>query len=311
MNMIPPVRHLISISDLTDDDLVAIVTQGARFAGCPDARPPALLGLVTGMYFRKTSTRTRCAFSVGALRLGGQIVALGPDDLQTGTGETIEDTGRVLSRMFDLLVARTAAGTEELRTWSAQARMAVINAMSLEEHPTQALADLTTLQCHFGQIDDLRILYIGEGNSTAAALVLALTRFSGVELHLRTPPGYGLDPAVRARGVAQAKRAGGALAERHDMAAIPHDVDVVYTSRWRTTGTVKPYPNWRGTFAPFQVGAELWRKSPTAVFMHDLPAHRGEEVTAEVLDGEASIAFAQAGNKLHSAMSVLSWCSGR
>jgi ornithine carbamoyltransferase len=306
-----PVRHLISISDLTDDDLVAIVTQGVKFAGGLDAGAKTLDGLVAGTYFRKTSTRTRCAFSVGALRLGAQIVALGPDDLQMCTGETSEDTGRVLAMMFDLLVARTTGATDELRTWSGQERMAVINAMSAEEHPTQALADLTTLQRHFGQIENLRVLYVGEGNNTAAALVLALTRFSGVELQLRTPPGYGLDPVVRARGDTQAEHAKGALAERHDMAALPHDLDVIYTTRWQTTGTAKPDPNWRDTFAPFQVRAEFWRHSPAAVFMHDLPANRGEEVTAEVLDGGASIAFTQAENKLYSAMSVLGWCSGQ
>lgn len=305
-----PVRHLISISDLTDDDLVAIATQGAKFAGGSDAGP-TLHGLVAGAYFRKTSTRTRCAFSVGALRLGAQVVALGPDDLQMCTGETSEDTGRVLAGMFDLLVARTTGATDELRTWSAQERMAVINAMSAEEHPTQALADLTTLQRHFGQIENLRVVYAGEGNNTAVALVLALTRFSGVELHVRTPPGYGLDPVVRARGVTQAEQAKGVFTERHDMAALPPDLDVIYTTRWQTTGTAKPDPDWRDIFAPFQVRAELWRHSPAAVFMHDLPAHRGEEVTAEVLDGEASIAFTQAENKLYSAMSVLAWCSGQ
>ena len=304
------VRHLISLNDLTDGDLVSIVAEGARFGTDPSYRPQGLDGLVAGIYFRKTSTRTRCAFSVGAIRLGAQIVSLGPDDLQTNTGETAADTGRVLSGMFDLLVARTAADTDEMRLWSSQGRMAVVNAMSAQEHPTQALADLTTLHNHFGHIEGLNILYIGEGNSTAAALALALTRYPGLMLELRTPPGYGLSPAVRARAEAQATRAGAVVIERHEMAELPNSVDVIYTTRWRTTGSVKSDSGWREVFAPFQVNARLWRDNPKAAFMHDLPAHRGEEVTSDVLDGTASIAFQQAENKLYSAMAVLAWCRG-
>ncbi|HEX5993848.1 MAG TPA: hypothetical protein VFY84_01765, partial [Jiangellales bacterium] len=140
-----PRRHLISIDDLSDADLQWIVSRGARYARSPRRQDRPLEGLIAGIYFRKTSTRTRTAFSSGALRLGAQIIKYGPDDLQTNTDETIEDTGRVLSRMIDILVARTAAATEELRTLAAQNRMAVVNAMSAEEHPTQALTDLTTL----------------------------------------------------------------------------------------------------------------------------------------------------------------------
>jgi ornithine carbamoyltransferase len=304
-------RHLISTDDLSDDELVSIVTLATQLAGAASPPPRTLDGSIACIYFQHTSTRTRCAFSVGALRLGAQIVTLGPHDLQTNTRETFDDTMRVLSGMFDVLVARTAARSDELRRWSAQGRMAVINAMAVEEHPTQALADLSTLQHHFGQIENLRVLYVGEGNNSAAALALALTRFRGVALELRTPPGYGLDPAVLARAAARAERAGAVLVERHDMAALPRDIDVIYTTRWQTTGTVKPDPAWHTIFAPFQVKADLWEHSPRAVFMHDLPAHRGEEVTAEVLDGKASIAFVQAEHKLYSAMAVLSWCRAR
>ncbi|MDT9701826.1 ornithine carbamoyltransferase [Streptomyces sp. P17] len=303
-----PVRHLISIDDLDDTDLRSLVARGAAFSARAAGRPGPLAGDVVGIYFSKTSTRTRTAFSSGALRLGAQIIAYGPGDLQLNTGETSEDTGRVMSRMLDVLVARTAGDPAEMRAWAAQDRMAVVNAMSADEHPTQALTDLTTLQGQFGQIDGLRILYVGEGNNTASALALALTRFPGVEFELRTPPGYGLAPSFAARAAEQAARSGARFAERHDMAGLPADLDVVYTTRWQTTGTAKPDANWREIFAPFQVTRALWEASPKAVFMHDLPAHRGEEVTAEVLDGPESIAFAQAENKMHSAMAVLEWC---
>ena len=301
-------RHLISLDDLADDDLRAIVHRAVQLAGRPRSAGTSLQGDVVGIHFRKTSTRTRTAFSAGALRLGAQIIAYGPGDLQTNTGETIEDTGRVLSSMLDVLVARTAAGPAELRTLAAQDRMAVINAMSEDEHPTQALADLTTLVRRFGRVDGLRVLYLGEGNNSAAALALALSRFPGVELHLRTPPEYGLTPDVLARAGAHATRSGASIVESHDPDDLPSDVDVVYTTRWETTGTSKPDPDWRKAFTPFQVTTDLWLTSPRAVFLHDLPAHRGEEVTTEVLDGQHSIAFAQAENKLYSAMAVLEWC---
>jgi ornithine carbamoyltransferase len=303
-------RSVVSTDDLTDEQLRAVVDRGVEFATGRAAAAAPLAGRIAGMYFRMTSTRTRTAFSSGALRLGAQIITFGPADLQTNTGESTEDTGRVLSRMLDVLVARTGGESAELRGWAAQNRMSVVNAMSAVEHPTQALTDLTTMSCHFGRIDGLRVLYVGEGNNTAAALALTLGRYRGAELMLRTPPGYGLVGEVRARALAHAARCGATVRERHDMDDLPTDVDVIYTTRWRTTGTSKTDPRWRGVFAPFQVTAALWQASPKALFMHDLPAHRGEEVTADVLDGPASIAFEQAENKMHSAMAVLEWCRG-
>jgi ornithine carbamoyltransferase len=301
------VGHLISIGDLSDEDLRFIVARGAEFA--TGTGVPALFdGRIVGLYFAKTSTRTRTAFSAGALRLGARIITFGPGDLQTNTGETLEDTGAVLSQMLDVLVARTAADPAELRAWTGQRRMRVVNAMTADEHPTQALADVTMLERHFGHVEDLRILYVGEGNNTAAALALALARFPGVRLELRTPPGYGLAPATLAEATTQARRHSAVLTERHDMEDLPVPVDVIYTTRWETTGSSKKDPNWREIFTPFQVSSDLWTERPKAVFMHDLPAHRGEEVTADVLDGPASIAFSQAGNKMYSAMAVLEWC---
>jgi ornithine carbamoyltransferase len=289
---------LVSIDDLTDADLHAIVERGVAYASGRAGEGQPLTGKVVGIYFRMTSTRTRTAFSSGALRLGGRIVTFGPDDLQTNTGESVADTGGVLGRMLDAVVCRTGRPQRELADWAALRTMSVVNAMTAEEHPTQALADLTTLWHRFGELSGLRVLYVGEGNNTAAALARAMPRF-GIELDLRTPPGYGLDAAVAALSPS---------VERHDMDDLPRDVDVVYTTRWQTTGTSKPDPLWRQVFEPFQVTEQLMKANPDAVFMHDLPAHRGDEVTAEVIDGLASIVFEQAEHKMHSAMAVLEWC---
>jgi ornithine carbamoyltransferase len=302
------VRHLISIDDLTDEDLRSIVTRAnqLRIAG---RRPERTLdGCVLGTYFKRTSTRTRTGFTAAALRLGAEVIAFGPADLQLNTGESIEDTGRVLSGMLDVLVARTADSEADLRAMATQRRMSIVNAMTAEEHPTQALADLTTLLGRFGRIDGLRVLYVGEGNNTAAALALALARLDNAYLELRTPPGYGLADDLSSRARLRAAAGSARLVERHDLGDLPTGCDVVYTTRWQTTGTSKATDDWRERFAPFQVNGEMMRANPKAVFMHDLPAHRGEEVTAEVLDGPASVAFDQAENKMYSAMAILEWC---
>ncbi|MCK9868136.1 ornithine carbamoyltransferase [Nocardiopsis dassonvillei] len=300
-------RHLISLWDLSTEAIESIVERGRAFASDPTAHPDVLRGKVIGVYFRKTSTRTRSAFSVGAMRLGAGVVAYGPDDLQLNTGETVEDTARVLSGMLDGLVARTSADPAELRALADQPAMAVVNAMTADEHPTQALADLTTLAQRFGGLRGLGCVYVGEGNNTASALALALSRFPGTSLELRVPAGYGLAPRTLDQARRLAAQNGATVVERHDMEDLPADADVVYTTRWQTTGTTKADPDWRNAFEPFRVDSRVLDRCPEAVFMHDLPAHRGEEVTARVLDGPRSIAFEQARNKLHSAMAVLEW----
>jgi ornithine carbamoyltransferase len=299
--------HLLSLSDLRPEDIRAIVERGAAFSRGENGRG-LLASRVVGIYFRKTSTRTRTAFSSAALRLGADVIGYGPHDLQENTGETFEDTGRVFVGMLDALVARTAGPPEELRGLARQTRMAVVNAMTADEHPTQALADLTTMRLHLGAFEGLHVLYLGEGNNTAAALALAFSRFRGCVLELRTPAGYGLDPRILGRARSHAAQAGAIIVERHDLGDLPHDPDVVYTTRWQTTGTNKADPDWRAAFRPFQVTEALMERYDRAVFMHDLPAHRGEEVEAAVLDGPRSIAFDQADTKLHSGMAVLEWC---
>ncbi|WP_173074462.1 ornithine carbamoyltransferase [Phytohabitans rumicis] len=300
--------HLVSLRDVTDADLEYLVRRGVWFASEQAAAHRPLTGTVVGGYFSKTSTRTRTAFASAALRLGAGHIAYGPADLQLVTGESMEDTAHVLSRMLDALVVRTADDPAEVRALASQSRMSVVNAMTADEHPTQAVADLTTLMRHFGRINGLRILYVGEGNNTAAALALALSRFPDVELCLATPPGYGIAKGILDLAQEQAAAHGGRVTQCHDLDAAPRGAEVVYATRWQTTGTSKPDPRWQEIFRPFQVNEALMGRHPGAVFMHDLPAHRGEDVAAEVIDGPASIAFDQAEHKAHSAKAVLEWC---
>jgi len=304
-------RHLLSLADLEPSDIVDIVNRTERIATGRQEGVPSLSGKAVGIYFCKTSTRTRTAFSLGAAQLGATVVAYGPHDLQLNTGETVQDTARVLSEYLDALVIRTAECIDEMKLFASQQSMSVINAMSDTEHPTQALADLAMLQRYFGQLRGLTVLYLGEGNSTAAGLALAISKVPQMHLTLLTPDGYGLPQEIFAQSQRFARRSGSQIEQYHDLAYLPQQVDVVYTARWQTTGSSKSDPHWRTAFRPFTVTERLMEsvsKAAGTIFMHDLPAVRGEDVTSDVLDGSQSIAFQQAGNKLFGAMAVLEWC---
>jgi ornithine carbamoyltransferase len=304
-------RHLLSIADLEQADFQQLIRESAGFARDSHSTAPRLARRCIGVYFRKPSTRTRTSFIVGTVRLGGFPVVYGPADLQVSTGESIGDTVRVLSGYLDALVIRSAADAAELRTMAAIDRLPIVNAMTADEHPTQAISDLAMLTRHFGTLEGLRLLYAGEGNNTAASLALAVSRVAGMELVLLTPQGYGLAPAVSRCAAALAQRFGGRIAELHEIPARAEPFDVLYTTRWQTTGTEKHDPIWRERFAPFRVDQAMMGRfgDPSrTVFMHDLPAVRGEDCDTATIDGRRSIAFEQAHQKLYTAMAVLDWC---
>jgi ornithine carbamoyltransferase len=302
-------RHVLSMLDLSPDEVLYLCRRAIQIKHAA-ADPQTLRGRTVGVYFRKSSTRTRLGFMAGAGRLGATVIHLGPSDLQTTTGETLADTARVLAGYLHVLVMRTNESVAEMQTFAAHPGMSVINALSAEEHPTQALADLTTLLEHFGRIDGLSLLYCGEGNKTAAALALAASRLPGTRLMLATPAGYGLDPQTLAVARSLATTHGATIEEIHDPGAVRDGVDVIYTSRWQEMGVSKPDPDWKARFAPFRVTQALVDRvsGPSTVFMHDLPAVRGEDVDDAVLDGARSLAWVQAQHKMFSAMSVMEWC---
>ncbi|MEM6684371.1 MAG: ornithine carbamoyltransferase [Bacteroidota bacterium] len=301
-------KHIISLKDISPQEMMEIVNRGVAFANGDVALGHQLKGQIVGIYFTKTSTRTRTSFSSAALRLGAQIIAYGPNDLQINTGESIEDTKEVFSRMLDGLVVRTAGDPALLRTLASQPRMSVVNAMTADEHPTQALADLTTIKQHFGDLQGLSIVYFGEGNNTTTALALAIAKLPNMKISFFTPPNYNIDPLLLKYAQEEGAQRNTIIEEFHEVTQLPSGADIVYTTRWETTGTTKPDPNWRELFEPFAVTQALMDKFPKAIFMHDLPAHRGDEVESAVIDGAKSIVFDQAENKAHSAKAVLEWC---
>jgi len=308
------VRHVLTVASLGRKELLQLVEYSlAITAGrVMDQRP--LAGKVIGAYFRKSSTRTRTAFTVCAMKLGASVIGYGPNDLQITTGETLSDTGRVLANYLDALVIRTNDSMSEMQELAGQDRMAVINAMSGEEHPTQAIADLVTIHEALGRLEGVHVLYLGEGNNTLASLALAMSLIPKMRLTMVTPPGYGLAPEFLHRAQALAEHSGAAVVQHHDMDRLPRDVDVVYTARWLTMGVPKTDENWLPKFRPYcitpAVMAQVSRLDGTTVFMHDLPAMRGFEVVDEVFDGSQSIAFRQAFHKMTSAMAVLAWATG-
>lgn len=306
-------RHVLSIADLSTEILLRLVDDGVAIArGAWDAHKP-LAGKVVGIYFKKSSTRTRTSFTVGAMKLGASTISYGPNDLQIVTGETLQDTARVLANYLDALVIRTNEPIAEMRALAGQGRlsiMSIINAMSDNEHPTQAIADLVALKEAFGRLEGLHVLYIGEGNNTTAALALAFGMLPGMRLTIITPEGYGVPADIidQARGFAV--HTGSSIEQHHAMDAIPQGVDVVYTTRWLTMGVQKKDDDWLDRFRPYTVTPAVMTRAskPGTMFMHDLPAMRGYEVVDEVLDGPQSIAFRQAYHKMTSAMAVLHWC---
>jgi ornithine carbamoyltransferase len=288
------------------DDAIAIAA--GRWA---DARP--LAGRIVGIYFAKTSTRTRTSFTAGAIRLGAEVIAYGPNDLQVATGETLEDTGRVLAQYVDALVVRTNGDIAEMHALASQDRMSVVNAMSANEHPTQAMADLSAIKERFGTLDGVHVLHLGEGNNTVTAQMIAFAQIPGLRLTVVTPEGYGAPAAIVEQAHSLAKNSGARIEQHHRIDRLPREVDVVYTSRWNTMGVPKSDPDWLAKFRPYAVTATLVRdvarRDGRTIFLHDLPAMRGYEVTDEVLDGPISLALRLAFHKMTSAMAVLAHCA--
>ncbi len=304
-------KHVLSLAEIGPRNLARLLDYSMDIVSGRKGGERPLEGKVVGIYFRGTSTRTRTAFTVAALKLGGSVITYGPQELQINTGETVADTGRVLSGYLDAIVIRTNGPLDEMKAFAAQDKMAVVNAMSEDEHPTQAIADLVTIREAFGRLDDVHILYLGEGNNSAAALALAVALTPGMSLTLVTPEGYGVPDAVLETANDLARQNHSRVEQHHRMDLLPRQVDVVYTTRWQTMGVPKADPDWREKFDPYRVTEEVMgrvSKNSGTIFLHDLPAIRGSEVVNEVLDGPQSLAFRQAEHKLTSAIAVLNWC---
>ncbi len=280
----PPIPDdLLRVSDLEAESLAALLDLAADMKTRPHGFVEALRGDTLVCFFEKPSTRTRVSFAAAAERLGMFPLLIRPDELQLGRGETVEDTARTLSGYAQAIVIRTFA-QETVERIAAAAKAPVINALTDDHHPCQALADLLTLRERFGRLEGLRVAYVGDGNNVATSLVEA-GALAGMDVVVACPPGY--EPKV-----------GGARVV-HDPREAVADADAVYTDVWVSMGEESEREERLRTMEPYRVDQALMAAARAdTVFMHCLPAHRGEEVTADVIDGPQSVVWQQAENRL-------------
>jgi ornithine carbamoyltransferase len=291
--------HLISLETYSRADIEELLLLAERIKADPQAYRAALAGRTLAMIFEKPSTRTRVSFEAGMFELGGLAMFLDSDSLQLQRGEPVADTARVLSRYVDGIVARVNSH-ETVLTLAQHASVPVINGLSDRLHPCQALADFFTLRERRGRLEGLTLTYVGDGNNVCHELMLGAAKL-GVRMRVATPKGFEPDPAVTASAAQEARRAGGAAPELgHDPLQAARGADAIYTDVWVSMGQEQEADARRRVFAGFSVTEEMMSLAgPEAVFMHCLPAHRGEEVAAGVIDGARSIVFDQAENRLH------------
>jgi ornithine carbamoyltransferase len=309
--MPPELLALAGADLLSSADLSAAQSQGLLHLAAAIKRGesrPQLDGRVLGLIFTKASTRTRVSFTVAMARLGGQTVDLNPAVTQVGRGEPIEDTARVLSRYVDALAIRTFAQAD-LEHYAQAATIPVVNALTDLEHPCQALADYLTLQENFGQLKGLTLAYVGDGNNVAHSLLLS-GALLGVNVRIGCPVGF--EPAAAVLAQARALAGGRCCLEvvADPMAAVT-GAQAIYTDVWASMGQEQEQQDREKAFKGFCLNQELLNAAdPAAIVLHCLPAHRGEEISAEVLEGPASRVFDQAENRLHAQQALLATLLG-
>jgi ornithine carbamoyltransferase len=296
---------LLRISDLDARQLYVLLDLAAEMKAAPHGWETALHGDTVAMFFEKPSTRTRVSFAAACQHLGALPLGLRPDELQLGRGEPISDTARVLSGYSSAIVVRTFAQAL-LDEMAAFADKPVINALTDDHHPCQALADLLTIRERFGSLQGIRVAYLGDGNNVAHSLMEA-GALAGMHVVVGTPAGFEPDPAITDKAAAAALAHGGSISVVHEPAEAVAGANAVYTDVWVSMGDDEASRAKRAAvMAAYQVDTELMRHADReAIFLHCLPAHRGEEVAAEVIDGPASVVFRQAENRLWTEEAVL------
>jgi ornithine carbamoyltransferase len=304
-------KDLLAISDLTRKDIDAILKRSAALKKSlkRGASRPTLKGKTLGMIFEKSSTRTRVSFEVGMFQLGGMALFLSAADLQIRRGEPIADTGRTLSRYVDGIMIRTfeQATVEEL---AKHAEIPVINGLTDLHHPCQALADLFTIREKRKKLAGLKLAYVGDGNNVATSLMQACVAV-GMHFSIAGPEGYGLDESVLHGARKIARQTGARVMISSDPYLAVKNADVVYTDVWASMGQEAEHARRLKAFRGYQVDGRLLKAAgKNALVMHCMPAHRGEEISAEVIDGPQSVVFDESENRLHVQKAVLEMLLG-
>jgi ornithine carbamoyltransferase len=289
-------RDLLSIADLRRKEIESLIEQARRMKY--EGPTPLLSGRTLALLFEKPSLRTRVSFEVAMYQLGGQSIYLSPEEVGVGRREAVADVARVLSRYVNGIAARTFS-QETLRILAGHSSVPVINALSDLEHPCQALADLLTVYEKKGKLPGLTLAFIGDGNNVANSLLLAAS-LVGMNFHLASPPGYEVKKEVLSKGRRFAALSGSRIHLTNDPCKAAKGADVVYTDVWVSMGQEAERGKRRRAFSDYQVDSKLLSLAKKDVlFMHPLPAHRGEEISAGLLDDPRSVVFDQAENRLH------------
>ena len=301
------IRHFLRDDDLTPAEQAEVLALAADLKKAPCSRRPLEGPRGVAVIFDKNSTRTRFSFEMGIAQLGGHAVVVDGRATQLGREETLADTGKVLSRYVDAIVWRTF-GQDRLTEIAAAATVPVINALSDEFHPCQVMADLQTLAEHKGSLKGLRLTYLGDGANNMAHSLLLGGATAGVSVTIAAPAGFEPDPRFVAAARVRAAETGAAIAVTNDPHAAAGGADVLVTDTWTSMGQENDGLDRVGPFRPFQVNSELLAMADAqAVVLHCLPAHRGEEITDEVIDGPHSVVWDEAENRLHAQKALLVW----
>jgi ornithine carbamoyltransferase len=295
-------KDLLTLASFPDEDFFKVLERGTLLKSLKlkGEERSTLKGKTLAMIFEKSSTRTRVSFEAGITQLGGHAIFMSPTDTQIGRGEEVRDTARVLSRYVDAIMVRTYK-QESVEEMAKYATVPVINGLTDKHHPCQVLADLLTIKEKLGRLKGLKLAYIGDGNNMANSLIEGCAK-AGMDITLACPEGYDPDSGILAwANEKPAGKAGGPSAQvvRNPLAAAS-GADVLYTDVWASMGQESEKAAREKHFKGFQINAELLSKAkPGAIVLHCLPAHRGEEITDEVMEGRNSAVFDQAGNRLH------------
>ena len=304
-------KHLLTLQDWSEDEIYQCLSLALRIKNMQKNGEiqTCLSGKTLAMIFAKSSTRTRVSFEVGTTQLGGSALFLSTADIQLGRGEPISDTAQVLSRMVDGIMIRTFKQSD-LEELAKHGSIPIINGLTDEFHPCQVLADLLTIYKKKGTLKGLKLAFVGDGNNMAHSLMIGCSKL-GMDVAIASPDGYKPNPVYTAWSVANAEKHGSKVTICSDPLEACKDADVLYTDVWASMGQESEAEKRREAFKGFQINAEcLSVAEKDAIFLHCLPAHRGEEVTSEVIDGKHSVVFDEAENRLHAQKAVMALLMG-
>ena len=306
-------KHCLSLKDLTKDEILSLIEKAiqikSKIKNKEDYSP--LKGVILGMIFEKSSTRTRLSFETGMKRLGGDAVFLSPRDIQLGRGETIEDTARVVSRYVDIIMIRTYEH-QRILTFAKYSSVPVINALTDLLHPCQVLADLMTIEEKKGDVENIKVAFLGDGNNMANSWIYAAA-VVGFELSVATPVDFAPNGVVVKEALELAAKSGAKITLTDNPEEAVKDADVIYTDVWASMGQEEQKEKKHALMRPYQVNKELLKLAKDDyIFMHCLPAHRGEEVSADVIDDEKhSVVWDEAENRTYAQLSTIMKLIGR